>query len=101
MKALLGGLWVTGGTASLILGIVGILVPLLPTTPFLLLASFCFARGSPRIHDQLTNHRLWRGALRNFRMGSGIRMRNMVIALAALWLAIGGAALWFVPEWWG
>ncbi len=49
-------LFITGGWLSLALGIAGIPLPLLPTTPFLLLAAFCFAEGSDRLHDWLVNH---------------------------------------------
>ena len=50
------GLYIALGCVSLVLGVVGIPLPLLPTTPFLLLAAFCFARGSRRLHDWLMHH---------------------------------------------
>lgn len=52
-------LWISGWLA-LITGLIGIVLPLLPTTPFLLLAAYCFARSSPRLHSRLLNHR-WFG----------------------------------------
>ena len=49
-------IYLCAGWMSLLLGLIGIPLPLLPTTPFLLLAAFCFARGSKRWHDWLMNH---------------------------------------------
>ena len=49
-------LWLTFGLCSFAVGILGIFLPLLPTTPLMLLAAFCFARGSQRLHDWLTRH---------------------------------------------
>lgn len=48
--------WLVAGLVSLVLGIIGIVLPILPTTPFILLATFCFARSSARLHDWLINH---------------------------------------------
>lgn len=52
-------LWLAGGLVSLALGAAGAVLPLLPTTPFVLLAAFCFARSSRRLHDWLLRHRLF------------------------------------------
>ncbi len=53
---LIRGIWIIAGIGSLALGIIGIALPLLPTTPFLLLAAFCFTRGSDRLSNWLINH---------------------------------------------
>ena len=51
-------LWVMAGLLSLAVGVIGIVVPVLPTTPFVLLAAFCFSRGSARFERWLLDHRL-------------------------------------------
>lgn len=49
--------YLAAGHAALVVGVIGIFVPLLPTTPFLLIAGFCYERGSPRLHAWLRGHR--------------------------------------------
>lgn len=49
-------IWIVCGLSALSLGTVGVVLPLLPTVPFLLLAAFCFARSSEKLHDWLTGH---------------------------------------------
>ena len=89
------------GAVALLLGGIGMFVPVLPTTPFLLLAAFCFARSSQRFYDMLLgNH--WLGAyLRNYRSGRGIPLRMKAIAITGLWVTIGMTAARAVSSPWG
>jgi uncharacterized protein len=73
------------GVLALLLGILGLFLPLLPTTPFLLLASWCFARGSERLHRWLLSHRVFGEYLRNFEAGRGIPLKAKILATVMLW----------------
>ncbi len=92
---------IVSGTFFVALGVLGIFVPVLPTTPFLLLAAFCYARSSERfLHWLLTNR--WFGAyIKNYREGRGIPLREKLLTIVALWLSIGFSALYVVESWWG
>jgi uncharacterized membrane protein YbaN (DUF454 family) len=81
------------------LGILGIFLPVLPTTVFFLLAAACFARSSPRFYHWLLHNRWFGSYIRNYREGRGLPMRHKVITVALLWLTIGFAIL-VVPTWW-
>jgi len=59
-------MWMAGGWTSFGLGVVGAVLPLLPTVPFMLLAAFCFARGSERIHVWLVEHPSFGGPIRDW-----------------------------------
>jgi hypothetical protein len=74
-------------------------LPVLPTTPFLLLASYLFARSSPRFNEWLLSNRLFGTYIRNYREGKGITLLHKITALAFLWLTIAYAA-YVVPTWW-
>jgi len=82
---LLRGTLVVLGTCFVGLGILGVFLPLLPATPFLLLAVACYARGSKRLHDWLLNNRLFGSYIRNYHEGRGISLKLKVITLALLW----------------
>ncbi len=83
---------VTVGLASLVLGIVGIVLPILPTTPFLLLSAACFLRGSRRLYTWLMNHRHLGSFIRNYRDRRALTARSKVTALLLLWLTISYSA---------
>ncbi len=73
------------GSLSLSLGILGIFLPLLPTTPFLLLTAACYAKGSERFYTWLMANR-WLGAyIRNYREGRGVPLAMKIVTLALLW----------------
>jgi len=88
------------GSVALVLGIIGVFVPLLPTTPFLLLAAACFIRSSPRAYRWLMGNRLLGGYIRGYRSGAGIPLRVKVFTLSLLWLTIGYSALYVVQNTW-
>jgi len=93
-------LWVAGGTLAVALGIIGIFLPLLPTTPFLLLAAFFYARGSEQFYAWLLGNRWLGDYLRRYREGRSTTRHHKAITLALLWLGIGASAGFLVPQGW-
>jgi uncharacterized membrane protein YbaN (DUF454 family) len=93
-------LWITFGSISLVLGLVGIILPVLPTTPFLLIAAYCYARGSKRMHNWLLNHRWFGKYIRNYMEGKGIPRRSKIIAIAFIWITITFTALFLIKLIW-
>ena len=77
------------GTASVVIGISGIFVPVLPTTPFLLLAAACYLRSSERFYLWLINNRLFGAYIRDYIEGKGMALKTKIIALALLCTGIG------------
>ena len=73
-------------------------LPLVPTTPFLLLAAWCFARSSERLHRRLTGNRWFGPILLDYSAGRGVARRVKVMALATLWPAIVVACV-LAPQW--
>ena len=79
---------VVSGTFFLVLGIIGIFIPILPTTPFLLLAAACYARGSKKFYNWLINNK-WLGEyIKNYREGRGIPSTIKIISIILLWITI-------------
>ena len=81
-------LFVIAGTITLVIGIVGIFVPVLPTTPFLLLTALCYLRGSKRLYDALLGNRFIGSYIRNYLEGRGMSLRMKIWTIALLWIAI-------------
>lgn len=80
---------IVAGTISTALGILGIFVPILPTTPFLLLAAACYSRSSQRFYDWLLNNKYFGNYIRNYRERKAIPLKVKVLTLALLWATIG------------
>lgn len=88
------------GFVSLGLGILGIFLPLLPTTPFLLLAAACFLRSSERMHTWLLHNRWFGGHLRDYSERRTISGRVRAGTLIILWSAITVSFIWATSEVW-
>lgn len=85
---LLNGVLVASGTFFLVLGIIGIFLPLLPTTPFLLLAAACYARGSKKFYNWLINNKFLGEYIKNYQEGRGIPLTVKIISITFLWITI-------------
>lgn len=88
------------GTASLAVGVVGVFVPILPTTPFLLLSAACYARSSKRFYNWLISNRLFGDYIRNYLERKGIPLRVKAASLALLWITIGCSAAFATDTLW-
>jgi uncharacterized membrane protein YbaN (DUF454 family) len=88
------------GVLSVGLGVLGIFVPLLPTTPFLLLAAGCFVRSSPRLYAWLLNHKWFGSYIRHYREYKAIPLRAKITVLVLLWATIGYGAIAVARAWW-
>ncbi len=89
-------LWNAAGLLFLGLGLLGIPLPVLPTTPFLLLAAACFLRGSRRLYLWMHENRWFGRYLTGYRAGRGIPLRTKVQAVALLWTTILISTVCFV-----
>ncbi|MBQ8520901.1 MAG: YbaN family protein [Bacteroides sp.] len=76
------------GSLSLVLGIVGIFLPILPTTPFLLLSAALFFRNSPRLYDWLLHQKYLGTYIRNFREHRAIPLRAKIVSVSLVWITL-------------
>ena len=87
------GLLIVAGTICVGLGVLGILLPLVPTTPFLLLAAACYGSSSRRFYRWLLNNRWFGNYLRDYREKKGVPLKVKLFAISLLWVTIIFAAL--------
>ena len=100
MNRFLRYLLIAGGFVAVSLGVVGIFLPILPTTPFLLLAAFLFGRSSERFYRWLHANRWFGAYLTNYREGRGLPAREKAMTILALWLTISLSAVLALSSWW-
>ena len=100
-----GRLWklllVACGTLCVALGVIGIFLPIMPTTVFLLMAAACYARSSERFYQRLLNQRYLGSYIRNHREGRGMKRRDKTLTLVLLWIGIGATIIFSVDALWG
>jgi hypothetical protein len=92
------GLLLAAGAASLSVGAVGVFLPLLPTTPFLLIAAACFMRSSDRHYQWLISHKVFGPYIRNYREHGAVTRHAKIVTLGLLWGTMGITAFGFVDS---
>ncbi len=91
--------WRVAGLISLVLGIIGIVLPILPTTPFLLLSAFCFDRSSPALHNWLMNHRWFGPPIHNWQKYGAMSKLAKVTAVVFMVSAFSAGVYFQLPMW--
>ena len=88
------------GTVSLVLGIMGVFLPVLPTTPFLLLAAALYMRSSQRLYDWLMSHKHLGAYIKNFREYKALPLRVKIVSVTMVWATLLYCAISVAKEWW-
>ncbi len=99
-KTLIKYFLIITGVLCVLLGIVGIFLPLLPTTPFFLLAAACFFRSSESLYAWLIHHKFFGKRILYYRVYKAISLRSKLLSLALLWLTISYSAFFIVKIFW-
>ncbi len=92
-------LYLAAGFTALALGSIGVILPLLPTVPFVILAAFCFARSSPRLEAWLLDHHVFGDHIRNWRDRRAITKRGKRAAILAFAVSIVIALIFLKLPW--
>ena len=92
-------LWLAG-TVSLALGLIGVALPGLPTTPFVLLAAACYAKASPRLHGWLLNHRFLGPMVRDWEQHRSLTRRTKTVAIGSMVVMVSLSAWGFRHQPW-
>jgi uncharacterized membrane protein YbaN (DUF454 family) len=92
-------LFFVAGSVSLALGTIGIVLPVLPTTPFLLLALACYCRSSKRMTKWVLTNKYFGSYIRRYKEGKGIPIKTKIATTAILWITISYSAFFIVNIW--
>lgn len=100
MSRVLKILFIIFGTISLCLGVIGIFVPGLPTTPFLLLTAGLYIRSSEYLYNKLISNKILGKYLRNYSENKGISLRVKIYSISIMWLMITFSTLFLIDYFW-
>lgn len=90
--------YLVSGLLLVIIGVIGIFLPVLPTTIFLILASACFVKSSPRANEWLRNHKILGMYIKNYQDKSGLTIKTKIFNIAFLWVMILSSAFLFTED---
>jgi uncharacterized protein len=92
-------LYFISGVLLVAIGVIGIFLPILPTTIFLILASACFIKSSPQANEWLRNHKILGMYIKNYQDKSGLTIKSKIFNITLLWLMISASAIFFTDLW--
>jgi uncharacterized membrane protein YbaN (DUF454 family) len=92
-------LYFISGVLLVAIGVIGIFLPILPTTIFLILASACFIKSSPKANEWLRNHKILGMYIKNYQDGSGLTVKSKIFNITFLWIMISASAIFFTELW--
>ena len=92
-------LYFISGVLLVAIGVIGIFLPILPTTIFLILASACFIKSSPKANEWLKNHKILGMYIKNYQDGSGLTVNSKIFNITFLWIMISASAIFFTELW--
>ncbi|CAI8159847.1 MAG: Inner membrane protein YbaN [Methanobacteriota archaeon] len=90
--------WFILGFIIMVIGLIGIVVPGLPTTPLMILAAACYAKSSQKFYDWIINNKLFGHHVKNYREGKGIPKKSKPVILGTLWVFVLFAVLIAIPD---
>ena len=90
--------YLVSGFLLVVIGIIGIFLPLLPTTIFLILASACFVKSSPKANEWLKKNKFLGPYLKNYQDKTGLTIKSKILTIIFLWLSIGISAFYLTNE---
>ena len=90
--------YLISGVLLVAIGVIGIFLPVLPTTIFLILASACFVKSSPRANEWLRNHKVFGMYIKNYQDKTGLSIRAKIFNITFLWVMILLSAFYFTSE---
>jgi uncharacterized membrane protein YbaN (DUF454 family) len=93
-------LLIIAGFTALSFGIAGIFLPVLPTTPFVLLSAACFLHSSKRLYGWLTGHKVLGGYIKSYLKYRAVSIKSKIISITLLWVMILTSVFFFVPVFW-
>ncbi|WP_019378996.1 YbaN family protein [Virgibacillus halodenitrificans] len=85
------------GSLSLAIGIIGIVLPLIPTTPLLLLAAACYIRSSKKLYNWLITNKYFGSYIENYRSGKGIPLKAKIISILLIWISMSYTVIFVIP----
>ncbi|MFO7722075.1 MAG: YbaN family protein [Bacteroidales bacterium] len=91
-------IWILLGTLSLLIGVTGIFIPGLPTTPFLLLTAGLYLKGSPRLYNALLSTRVIGDYIREYKAAKGMTLRQKVSSIGVMWAMILISVIFFIQS---